>query len=116
MLTSASGTGTKPGTLSCVRSIRIAAPQNGRVPTGTESNAKLRAEIAHHELRHSNTAPARLGQVRAVHDFGAGDMLEIAGPGLSQPVMLPFTFEWYIKMAVNVPPPANPASRRRSGC
>ncbi|SDX95722.1 16S rRNA processing protein RimM [Albimonas donghaensis] len=35
----------------------------------------------------------KLGQVRAVHDFGAGDMLEITGPGLSQPVMLPFTID-----------------------
>lgn len=32
-----------------------------------------------------------LGEVRAVHEFGAGDMLEILGPGLKAPVMLPFT-------------------------
>ncbi|HKK36815.1 MAG TPA: ribosome maturation factor RimM [Paracoccaceae bacterium] len=36
---------------------------------------------------------APLGRVRAVHDFGAGDMLEIFGPRLGQPVMLPFTRE-----------------------
>ena len=33
----------------------------------------------------------RLGRVRAVHDFGAGDLLEVFAPGLSQTVMLPFT-------------------------
>jgi 16S rRNA processing protein RimM len=33
---------------------------------------------------------ARLGEVRAVHDFGAGDTLEIARPE-GQPVMVPFT-------------------------
>lgn len=32
----------------------------------------------------------RLGEVRAVHDFGAGDTLEIARPE-GQPVMVPFT-------------------------
>ncbi len=31
-----------------------------------------------------------LGQVRAVHDFGAGDTLEIARPG-APPAMVPFT-------------------------
>jgi 16S rRNA processing protein RimM len=33
---------------------------------------------------------ARLGEVRAVHDFGAGDTLEIVRPE-GQPVMVPFT-------------------------
>jgi 16S rRNA processing protein RimM len=32
-----------------------------------------------------------LGRVTAVHDYGAGDMLEIAGPEFKQPAMLPFT-------------------------
>jgi 16S rRNA processing protein RimM len=31
-----------------------------------------------------------IGRVRAVHDFGAGDMLEIESPG-APPVMVPFT-------------------------
>lgn len=34
-----------------------------------------------------------LGRVRAVHDFGAGDMLEVAAPTLKQPALLPFTRE-----------------------
>lgn len=32
-----------------------------------------------------------LGQVRAVLNHGAGDLLEIYGPGLKAPVLLPFT-------------------------
>ena len=32
----------------------------------------------------------RVGRVRAIHDFGAGDTLELARPGAS-PVMVPFT-------------------------
>ncbi|TCO74252.1 ribosome maturation factor RimM [Rhodovulum euryhalinum] len=32
-----------------------------------------------------------LGRVRAVHDYGAGDLLEIHGPGLKSTVLLPFT-------------------------
>jgi 16S rRNA processing protein RimM len=31
-----------------------------------------------------------VGRIRAVHDFGAGDTLELARPGAS-PVMVPFT-------------------------
>jgi 16S rRNA processing protein RimM len=33
---------------------------------------------------------ARIGEVRAVHDFGAGDALEIVRPE-GQPIMVPFT-------------------------
>lgn len=32
-----------------------------------------------------------LGQVRSVQNHGAGDLLEIQGPGLKSPVLLPFT-------------------------
>ncbi len=38
-----------------------------------------------------DTGGTALGRVHAVHDHGAGDILEITGPGLSQPAMLPFT-------------------------
>ncbi|MEM7613858.1 MAG: ribosome maturation factor RimM [Pseudomonadota bacterium] len=34
-----------------------------------------------------------LGKVHAVHDHGAGDLLEVLGPGLKGGVMLPFTRE-----------------------
>lgn len=38
-----------------------------------------------------DTGGASLGRVKAVLNHGAGDLLEIAGPGLAEPVLLPFT-------------------------
>lgn len=40
-----------------------------------------------------DTGGAVLGRVRAVLNHGAGDLLEVAGPGLGEPVLLPFTLE-----------------------
>lgn len=38
-----------------------------------------------------DTGGTLLGTVRSVQEFGAGDMLEIHGPGLKSTVLLPFT-------------------------
>jgi 16S rRNA processing protein RimM len=38
-----------------------------------------------------DTGGALLGQVSAVHNHGAGDLLEITGPGRKQALLLPFT-------------------------
>jgi len=38
-----------------------------------------------------DTGGATLGKVTSVQDFGAGDILEVAGKGLKEPVLLPFT-------------------------
>ena len=38
-----------------------------------------------------DTGGAALGRVRAVHDHGAGDLLEIHAPGRTDTVLLPFT-------------------------
>jgi 16S rRNA processing protein RimM len=38
-----------------------------------------------------DTGGARLGTVRAVHNHGAGDILEIYAPGLRTALLLPFT-------------------------
>lgn len=38
-----------------------------------------------------DTGGAPLGRVTAVHDHGAGDLLEVAGPRSKSPVLLPFT-------------------------
>ena len=38
-----------------------------------------------------DTGGAVLGRVQAVHNHGAGDLLEVAGPGLKAPLLLPFT-------------------------
>jgi 16S rRNA processing protein RimM len=40
-----------------------------------------------------DTGGTELGHVRAVHDHGAGDLLEIHGPGLNSTVLVPFTRE-----------------------
>ena len=38
-----------------------------------------------------DTGGVLLGRVTAVHNHGAGDLLEIAGPGLKSALLLPFT-------------------------
>lgn len=38
-----------------------------------------------------DTGGAPLGKVRAIYDHGAGDILEIFGPGRKQTLLLPFT-------------------------
>lgn len=38
-----------------------------------------------------DTGGKHLGVVRAVHDHGAGDLLEVFGPGLKTTALLPFT-------------------------
>ncbi|MFC2970381.1 ribosome maturation factor RimM [Acidimangrovimonas pyrenivorans] len=34
-----------------------------------------------------------IGKVRAIHNHGASDLLEVTGPGLKAPILLPFTRE-----------------------
>lgn len=38
-----------------------------------------------------DTGGTRIGRLSSVDDHGAGDVLEISGPGLAQPILLPFT-------------------------
>lgn len=38
-----------------------------------------------------DTGGTLLGHVRAIHDHGAGDLLEVFGPGLTSTILLPFT-------------------------
>ena len=40
-----------------------------------------------------DTGGTVLGTVRSVQNLGAGDLLEISGPGLKSTVLLPFTKE-----------------------
>lgn len=44
-------------------------------------------------LRVLDTGGTELGRVRAVHNHGAGDLLELTGPGIKGAVLLPFTRE-----------------------
>lgn len=38
-----------------------------------------------------DTGGAVIGTVQAVHNHGAGDLLEVTGPGMKTPLLLPFT-------------------------
>jgi 16S rRNA processing protein RimM len=60
---------------------RVALPQ-------TEAEEYYHADLIGLEAVLGDGTP--VGRVRAVHDFGAGDTLELARPG-SPPVMVPFT-------------------------
>lgn len=42
-------------------------------------------------LQAFDTGGKLLGTVRAIHNHGAGDLLEVHGPGRKQPLLLPFT-------------------------
>lgn len=44
-------------------------------------------------LEVADTGGEVLGRVSAVYNHGAGDFLEIEGPGLARPILLPFTNE-----------------------
>ena len=57
----------------------------------TEEDEFYHTDLIGLEVR--DTGGAVLGRVRAVHDHGAGDLLEIHGPGLRNTVLLPFTRE-----------------------
>ena len=40
-----------------------------------------------------DTGGKKIGRIKAVHDHGAGDLLDVHGPGLKNGVLLPFTRE-----------------------
>ena len=70
-----------------LKGLRLYAPR-GRLPSLPDD------EFYHSDLMGLevvDTGGNVLGEVRAVHEFGAGDILEIVGPGIKAPVMLPFT-------------------------
>jgi 16S rRNA processing protein RimM len=69
-----------------LKGLRLYLPRTALPPTGDE-------EYYHADLIGLRAAlgdGTEVGEVRAVHDFGAGDTLEIARPR-GQPVMVPFT-------------------------
>lgn len=70
-----------------LRGTRLYAPRD-RLPPLAEDEY-YHADLIGLEVR--DTGGALLGRVRAVHDHGAGDLLEIAAPGASSTVLLPFT-------------------------
>ena len=70
-----------------VRGLRLYAPRTVLPATGDEDEFYHADLVGLAALLEDGT---RLGSVIAVHDFGAGDMLEI-GRDAGQPVLVPFT-------------------------
>ncbi|MFD0978861.1 ribosome maturation factor RimM [Tropicimonas aquimaris] len=72
-----------------LKGIRLFADRS-RMPALPEDEF-YHADLIGLEVR--DTGGTLLGTVRAVQEYGAGDMLEIHGPGLKSTVLLPFTRE-----------------------
>lgn len=70
-----------------LKGVRLYAPRD-RLPN-LPDDEYYHADLINLEVR--DTGGASLGHVRAVLNHGAGDLLEIHGPGLKQSVLLPFT-------------------------
>lgn len=70
-----------------LRGIRLYAPRD-RLPD-LPDDEYYHADLI--GLQVMDTGGNELGRVKAVLNHGAGDLLEIAGKGLKQPVLLPFT-------------------------
>jgi 16S rRNA processing protein RimM len=70
-----------------LRGLRLFADR-ARLPDPGEEEY-YHADLIGLEVRDTGGAP--IGRVKAVLNHGAGDLLEVAGPGLKAPVLLPFT-------------------------
>ncbi len=60
----------------------------GRLPSLPDDEF-YHADLIGLEVR--DTGGVLVGQVRAVHNHGAGDLIEVYGPGLRETLLLPFT-------------------------
>ena len=89
------------GTVVVVRFKGVGDRSAAEALTGTElfvDRAALATDLDDEEFYHADLVGlsvvdeggAQIGKVAAVHNFGAGDILEISGPGLSG-VLIPFT-------------------------
>lgn len=72
-----------------LKGLRLYAPRD-RLPALPDDEF-YHADLIGLEVR--DTGGTVLGNVRSVHNHGAGDLLEIFGPGLKSTVLLPFTKE-----------------------
>jgi len=70
-----------------LRGTRLYAPREALPPL--DDDEYYHADLIGLEVR--DTGGGLLGHVRAIHDHGAGDLLEVHGPGLRETVLLPFT-------------------------
>ena len=69
-----------------LRGLRLYLPRSALPQTGPDEY--YHADLIGLEAVLRNGTP--VGRVRAIHDFGAGDTLEVARPD-AQPIMVPFT-------------------------
>jgi 16S rRNA processing protein RimM len=69
-----------------LRGLRLHLPRSALPPTGAEEYYHV--DLIGLEAVLGDGTP--VGRVRAIHDFGAGDTLEVTRPG-APPVMVPFT-------------------------
>ncbi|WP_407493652.1 ribosome maturation factor RimM [Pseudooceanicola sp. MF1-13] len=70
-----------------LKGVQLFAPRD-RLPA-PEEDEYYHADLI--GLRVVDTGGTEIGTIRAVMDHGAGDLLEIQGPGLRNTVLLPFT-------------------------
>ena len=70
-----------------LKGVQLFAPRD-RLPA-PEEDEYYHADLI--GLRVVDTGGTEIGTIRAVMDHGAGDLLEIQGPGLPNTVLLPFT-------------------------
>ncbi|MDR5652875.1 ribosome maturation factor RimM [Ruixingdingia sedimenti] len=81
-----SGVGTKEAA-DALRGLRLYADRDRLPPAGED-------EFYHADLiglTVLDTGGTVLGTVKAVHNHGASDILEVMGPGMKAPLLLPFT-------------------------
>jgi 16S rRNA processing protein RimM len=76
----------RPGAATLTR-LRLSVPRQ-RLPAPAEEDEFYQADLI--GLRVEDTAGAVIGRVAAVHDFGAGDILEIAPRDGGKTALLPF--------------------------
>lgn len=72
--------------------LQLHVPRAALPPIEDDEEAWYHADLIGLDV--TDTGGVAVGQVRAVHDFGAGDVLEIARPGGVEPLMLPFTRDY----------------------
>lgn len=70
-----------------LKGVQLFAPRD-RLPA-PEEDEYYHADLI--GLRVVDTGGTEIGTIRAVMDHGAGDLLEVQGPGLKNTVLLPFT-------------------------
>jgi len=80
---------TSPEAANALKGVKLYAPRD-RLPEPDEDEFYY-ADLIGCDVM--DTGGTKIGRVNQVHDHGAGDFLEIAGPSFKQPLLLAFTKE-----------------------